>query len=282
MNIFVNLFLRLWNLSPRLVSGMVQRSSTTNLVQNPSDLTQEELVSQNRWPTWRFVLYAYLGFAVVRFWAAAIVLATGGQFLELQQYDVLMSINMNVNVVNFYAAICFSPLTLFIIHYDWTVYVKRFNSVIRLCHEVIVVNPRHFLALNPQFKPALSFNQNLLCSLRSSFRRLSLLGAKRPQSVVRTVQWSVPVLPYFSYISVTIRRRALLLTWFFQAFISFFLTGTGSFQICLTKFNIFTKNHFLSSSSPHHRRLLLLQLLSPAQHSPTWRFLDAKVSHWLN
>lgn len=192
----------------------------------------------------RFVLYAYLGFAVVRFWAAAIVLATGGQFLELQQYDVLMSINMNVNVVNFYAAICFSPLTLFIIHYDWTVYVKRFNSVIRLCHEVIVVNPRHFLALNPQFKPALSFNQNLLCSLRSSFRRLSLLGCSQ-NNVVETVQWSLPTLPYFSHISVTIRGRALLLTWFFQAFISFFLTGTSIFQICSTYFKHFCKEKSL-------------------------------------
>ena len=217
MNFFVKLLYQLWNLSPNLVSDMVKRSSTNNLVMNQNELP-------NRWPTWRLALYFYLCFAVIRFWAASLVLSTGN-FRTIQQYDVLMNISMDAKVINFYAALCFSPLTVFIIHFDWTMYVKHFNSIIRLCHEVMVVNAFNFLSLNPQIKPDLNLmKQSLFQFLKKLVNTfIRLYNSKE----VVAIQWAVPTLTYFSHISEIIRRRALLLTWLLQLFISVFLIGTG-------------------------------------------------------
>lgn len=164
--------LKLWNVSPNLISNIVKRCSNNNLTQDPKDLSKEEISSQNRWPLWRFFLYFYLTITVLRFWAVSLVLFTGGKYLEYQQYDVLMSIGMDMRLVNFNTGIFVSPLTIFIIHYDYTVYVKRFNNVCRLAHDIMVVNTQNFFALNPQFKPIILLREPIK-SVKGNLRILS-------------------------------------------------------------------------------------------------------------
>ena len=219
---------RLWNVSPALITNMIQRCSHNNLVQDPKEhpLSSAEIKAQNRWPLWRLLFYAYLAFAVVRFWAASVVLQTG-QYLELHQYDVLMSIGISMKLINFNTGIFVSPLTIFIIHFDYTVYVKRFNNVLRLCHELLVINSQNFFALNPHFRPQALSMREPIKSLKANLRILYWFYQPPPGG---SIQWSTARLAYFPFLSETIRVRSLMVNWFFQLFISIFLFCTGKWK----------------------------------------------------
>lgn len=230
MNFFTTVLRRLWSLSPNWINRMVQRSSDNFFVQVPQNLSAEELTAEsNRWPFWRLLLYAYLGVTVFRFWATAAVMSTG-KCEHFHFYDVIMRLYVDTKIMTVSAGILMSPLTLFIIHFDYTVFLKRFNSVPRLAHELIVVNPKDFFLLNPHLKlERLSFRNSVevLLQICSTFRFLYSPKSENLQPYSHPIKWAVPVLPYFPHISETTRTRALLLTWLFQLAISVFLAGTG-------------------------------------------------------
>lgn len=216
---------KIWNLSPNLILIMVKRCSYTNLIQNSKDLSLNEIKFQNRWPFWRFLLYFYLAFAVFRFWAVSLVLSTG-RFIEYQQYDVLMSIGMSMKLINFNSGIFISPMTIFAIHFDYTVYVKRFNNICRLPYDIIVLNPENFFTLNPHMKPTFSLREPIKL-LKESLQILTMFYKPLTKTRRSRIQWNIERIPHNPNLNESIRLKLLLLTWFCQLFISIFLFCAG-------------------------------------------------------
>ncbi len=238
MDSFLKVVRSFWNISPDLITRMANRASGSSYqVQSAANLSLAEIKTQNRWLFWRILLYAYLLFGVLRYWFAAVVLGTGSLLLlAIQQYDVIMRIAIDQKLMTFYGVILFSPLSIVVLVFDYTINVKRYTNFCRPMYELMVINPLHFFTLNPQLKPALFWKyDNLLESMKINWAIFRFLSSPPPLSSVTKIRWAVPVLPCsFRHLNGTTRTRALLLNWFLQLFVGCFTAGTGK-RICLRK-----------------------------------------------
>lgn len=223
MNATLCLASKLWNSRPDLLQSMLKRSSVRSALPRSSDLGAGQLgEGENRWPWCRLLFYAYLCLAVVRFLFASYVISTGKR-MEIAQWDVLMAIGIEMKLINFNTGILCAPLTLFCIYYDYTVYLKRYNSIIHLLYDAVVRNSADFFTLNPAFKPDIKVRAPLT-SVKSLRRSFSLF-TKPPVNL--KIKWAAPSLPYYPYLDDQIRLRSLLVNWGLQFYIALFLFCTS-------------------------------------------------------
>lgn len=235
MNLITAFLFKLWNARSHLLLNMIKRSTVTSYVQKSSDLSPGQLKEQNRWPWYRILLYFYLSLAVGRFLFAGYVMHTGKRD-EIAQWDVLMRIGVQMKLINLNTCIFCSPLTIFGIYFDYTVYVKRYNNIIQLAHDAAIRNPADFFTLNPAFnlKPEITLRAPI-SSVKSVLR--ILYWFIKPPANLR-ITWSAPVLPYYPNLDEKIRLRSLLVNWFLQLFIAIFLFCTSkslSLRACVIK-----------------------------------------------
>lgn len=202
---------------------MIKRCSETFSVQKKSDLTAAQLKDQNRWPVYRVLLYLNLIVAIFRFLASAYVLRTG-KFTEYHAWDVLSNLAIQAKLINFNTSISFAAMPIFIIYYDYTVYVKRFNNIIRLAYDAIIINSENFLRLNPSFKPLLLLGKPLQ-SARNMVKSMTMF-VKPPKNLI--IRWATPRLAYYPNLEQKTRLRSLLVNWFAQLYIAGFLFITST------------------------------------------------------
>ena len=218
-----------FNISPSIASSLYSRCSEKQFSVKPKG----ELDTGKFWRSWQGLLLvastAYLLLGSLRLLACGPVLYYGAdRFAGYLRHDpIFWTALYTTRLVNPLTAVCGPPFPLFLVYLDYLMKVRRFNYIWAPVYELLVLNGRHFGALNRGLLPkgvVLDLGRPMR-SLRSlvAFARWFMASGKRPNSLIR---FSVRRFTHCSpYLSTGTRLQAVAVTAVGQALLAAALFG---------------------------------------------------------
>lgn len=197
--LLVKLISSLWNTTPDVTRSLWSRCSQTAFTVAPRRWDRSTVLRL----AWRLPFWGYLLLTIPRllFLGYATTLEDG-HTLPYWQYDVVGYFNTyEIKIINLMGQIIVVPFLLFLLYFDYIIYVKQYNNIWGTFYEYTVVNPADFLANNRRLLPNLDPKRPLV-SVRKVLHCLSWI-VHPPEHLKRA---SFKVSP-IRFLPVTLTRK---------------------------------------------------------------------------